>query len=278
MTTYQENAIATNPDTEESVKEPYVIEVDFGTDESIDPSERTVRSGLVFDVVEEDEPKEMLEPDPEVAEAARRINEERPVYRFVKRASDILLSAAILILFSWLYAIIAIIIKIDDPKGPVIFSQERVGKDGVPFKMYKFRTMVVDAEDRLEELKELNEKTGPVFKMSRDPRLLRSGIWLRRLSLDELPQFVNVLKGEISVVGPRPALIREAVLYTPRQKQRLLVKPGITCYWQTRFDRDHITFDEWVELDLLYIMKCGVGADFRQIVKTVLVVLTAQGN
>lgn len=138
--------------------------------------------------------------------------------------------------------------------------------------------MCVDAESRLEELKSLNEKTGPVFKMSNDPRVTRVGYWLRKLSLDELPQFVNVLKSEISVVGPRPALPSEVDIYTLRQRQRLLVKSGITCYWQTRRNRDSITFDEWIDLDLLYIKQCSIWADFKLIVQTLGCVLTAQGS
>ena len=204
--------------------------------------------------------------------------EGRWAYRFVKRAFDIVFSAAILVCFCWLYLIIAILVKADDPKGSVIFSQDRVGKDGRVFKMHKFRSMCVDAESKLEELRKLNEKTGPVFKIKDDPRVTRVGHWLRKLSLDELPQFWDVLVGHISIVGPRPALPKETEQYTDYQRQRLLVKPGITCYWQTRRDRDSITFDEWVDLDLLYIRKCGIWTDVKLIIQTVGVVLTAQGN
>lgn len=199
-------------------------------------------------------------------------------YRFAKRAFDIVFSAAVLVVFCWLFAIIAILIKVDDPKGPVFFSQERVGKDGRTFRMLKFRSMCVDAEDRLAELRELNEKTGPVFKIAEDPRITRVGKWLRKLSLDELPQFINVLRSDMSIVGPRPALPAEVATYNDYQRQRLLVKPGMTCYWQTRRNRDSITFDEWVDLDLLYIKKCSAWSDFKLIVQTVGVVLTAQGS
>lgn len=202
----------------------------------------------------------------------------RYAYRFAKRTFDILFSCLIFILFSWHFAIVAIAIKLDDPKGPVLFKQVRVTKDGREFLMYKFRSMAVDAEQRLEELKALNEKSGPVFKIRNDPRVTRVGRLLRRLSLDEMPQFMNVLKGDLSVVGPRPALPSEVATYTPRHRQRLLVKSGITCYWQTRLNRDAISFDEWVDLDLLYIKKCGIRADFKLIVQTVGCVLTAQGN
>ena len=204
--------------------------------------------------------------------------EDRYAYRFVKRAFDVVFSLLVFVVFCWLFAIIALLIKLDDPKGPVFFRQERVGKDGRTFYMYKFRSMCVDAEEKLAELKVLNEKTGPVFKMHDDPRVTHVGKWLRKLSLDELPQFVNVLLGDMSVVGPRPALPVEAATYDAYQAQRLLVKPGLTCYWQAHRNRDAITFDEWVDLDLLYIEKCSAWNDLKLVIQTIGVVLTAQGN
>ena len=135
--------------------------------------------------------------DPEVSWAVRRLQKSRLGYRFTKRAFDIVFSAFVLVSFSWLFVIVAIAIKIDDPKGPVFFKQKRVGKDGKEFNMYKFRSMCVDAEDRLAELRELNEKSGPVFKIAADPRITRVGKWLRKLSLDEFPQFINVLRSDI---------------------------------------------------------------------------------
>ena len=160
----------------------------------------------------------------ESSERARRLKEElgsvpvtgiedRVAYRFLKRAFDIVFSAAVLVVFCWLYAIIAILIKVDDPKGPVFFSQERVGKDGRTFRMLKFRSMCVDAEDRLAELRELNEKTGPVFKIAEDPRITRVGKWLRKLSLDELPQFINVLRSDIPlrILKTRPEFSEESM-------------------------------------------------------------------
>lgn len=245
-------------------------------------SEGGVRSGFAYDI-------NGGGGSAESSERARRLKEElgsvpvtgiedRVAYRFVKRVFDIVFSAAVLVAFCWLFAIIAILIKVDDPKGPVFFSQERVGKDGRTFRMLKFRSMCVDAEDRLAELRELNEKTGPVFKIAEDPRITRVGKWLRKLSLDELPQFVNVLRSDMSIVGPRPALPAEVATYDDYQRQRLLVKPGMTCYWQTRRNRDSITFDEWVDLDLLYIKKRSVWSDLKLIIQTVGVVLTAQGN
>ena len=204
--------------------------------------------------------------------------EDRYAYRFAKRAFDVVFSLLVFVVFCWLFAIIALLIKLDDPKGPVFFRQERVGKNGRTFYMYKFRSMCVDAEEKLAELKVLNEKTGPVFKMRDDPRVTHVGKWLRKLSLDELPQFVNVLLGDMSVVGPRPALPVEAATYDAYQAQRLLVKPGLTCYWQAHRNRDAVTFDEWVDLDLLYIEKCSVWNDLKLVVQTVGVVLTAQGS
>ena len=215
---------------------------------------KTVRSGFAYDINGGGGSTESFE-------RARRLKEElgsapvtgiedRVAYRVVKRAFDIVFSAAVLVVFCWLFAIISILIKVDDPKGPVFFSQERVGKDGRTFRMLKFRSMCVDAEDKLAELRELNEKTGPVFKIAEDPRITRVGKWLRKLSLDELPQFINVLRSDMSIVGPRPALPAEVATYDDYQRQRLLVKPGMTCYWQTRRNRDSITFDEWGDLDL----------------------------
>ncbi len=242
----------------------------------------TVRSGIAFDL-DATGPLPDVREDAETLEAARRLREGRLGYRAFKRAFDVAFSACVLVCLSWLFAIIALAVKLDDPSGPVLFRQRRVGRlgrDGEPstFDMYKFRSMVPDAESRLAELRSMNEKTGPVFKMRDDPRVTRVGRILRKTSLDELPQFINVLKGDISVVGPRPALPREVATYDAHQALRLLVKPGITCFWQTRRNRDSITFDEWVDLDLLYVRKCGVATDAKLIVQTVGCVLTAQGS
>lgn len=216
--------------------------------------------------------------DLEAQAAAWRLRSGRYAYRFIKRAFDILFSSAVLVGFSWLFLIVAIAIKIDDPEGPVFFAQERVGRDGERFKMYKFRSMCSDAEEKLAELQSLNEKDGPVFKIANDPRITRVGRVIRKLSIDELPQFLNVLIGDMSVVGPRPALPKEVEKYTLRQAQRLSIRGGLTCYWQTRRNRDAISFDEWVDLDLLYVKQCSVWADVKLIVQTVGVVLTAQGS
>jgi len=201
----------------------------------------------------------------------------RRVYRFLKRFFDVLFSVLVLVSLGWLFLAIAIAIKAESPEGPVFFKQIRAGENGKPFTMYKFRSMCVEAEEKLAELADFNEATFPAFKMRKDPRVTKVGRFIRKLSIDELPQFFNVIKGDISVVGPRPALLKEVAEYTDFQKLRLSVKPGITCYWQTRRNRDSIPFDRWVELDLLYIRKCSLWVDFKLVVQTVGVVLSAQG-
>lgn len=216
--------------------------------------------------------------DPATQAAAERLRTGRPGYRFCKRAFDIVFSLLVLVGLCWLYAIVAIAIKLDDPHGPVVFKQVRVGKDGREFQMYKFRSMVTDAETRLAQLLERNEKTGPVFKLYDDPRVTRVGRVIRKVSIDELPQFVNVLKGDLSVVGPRPALPREVAEYTDRDRQRLLVKQGLTCFWQVQPNRDDIDFDEWIDLDLRYIRACSPWADIKVIARTVACVVAGRGH
>lgn len=204
--------------------------------------------------------------------------DERYVYRVLKRLFDIVFSLGVLLILSPLFLVVALMVWLDDPKGSPLFFQERVGKRGKTFRMVKFRTMCVDAEARLDEFMDANEKDGPVFKIAEDPRVTRVGRVLRKTSLDELPQFWNVLAGDMSVVGPRPALPREVLQYSERDRLRLSVRPGITCYWQTRRNRDSITFSEWMDLDLLYIRQCGLWADFKLIIQTVGCVLTFQGT
>jgi exopolysaccharide biosynthesis polyprenyl glycosylphosphotransferase len=188
---------------------------------------------------------------------------------------DIALSTIGLILCIPLFIAVAIAIKRDSP-GPVIFKQQRVGKDGKTFTMYKFRTMVVNAEEILDELLDKNEADGPVFKIKEDPRVTKLGKWLRKTSIDELPQLWNVLKGNMSLVGPRPPLEREVVQYDNYQRQRLSVKPGITCYWQVS-GRSNITFDEWVELDIKYIQEQSLWTDIKLLFKTIGAVLRKDG-
>ena len=170
--------------------------------------------------------------------------EDRVAFRFIKRSFDIVFSAAVLVCFSWLFALIAILIKIDDPKGPVFFKQTRVGKNGKTFQMLKFRSMCVDAEAKLAELKELNEKTGPVFKIADDPRITRVGKWLRKLSLDELPQFVNVLRSDMSLIGPRPMILAEHDQIQARNGYGANdIQPGLIDWTQIN-GRDGLTVEQ----------------------------------
>lgn len=198
--------------------------------------------------------------------------------RYVKRILDVVFCLLVFVLFWWVFLAVAIAVKVDDPAGPVIFRQKRVGKDGRTFTMYKYRSMYVDAEQRLGALRRFNEKDGPVFKMKDDPRVTRVGRFIRKTSLDEFPQFVNVLKGDMSVVGPRPAIPGEVEAYTSYQRERLLARPGLTCYWQIQHNRDDISFDEWVDLDLLYIRQCSLRVDAKVVSRTVGVVLGGEGH
>ena len=177
---------------------------------------------------------------------------EGSIYLFFKRAMDIIGSLCGIILLSPLLIIVALAIKIEDPKGSIFFSQQRCGKDNKLFPMYKFRSMVSNAEELLEELMEHNEMDGPVFKIKDDPRITRVGKFIRKTSIDELPQLFNIFMGHMSIVGPRPAIPHEVAEYSDYHKQRLLVKPGLTCIWQVS-GRNSIGFDEWMEMDLEYI-------------------------
>lgn len=196
-------------------------------------------------------------------------------YEKIKRFFDICLSSAALVVLSPLLLVIAILIYLED-KGPVIYSQTRIGKDGRAFKLYKFRSMCVDADEKLKELQELNERDGPVFKIKNDPRVTKVGKFIRKTCIDELPQLVNIIKGDMSIVGPRPPLPNEVEQYNSYQKQRLLVVPGLTCYWQIQ-KGDETTFDEWVELDLKYIKERSILLDFRLILLTFKVILSGKG-
>ena len=175
-------------------------------------------------------------------------------------------------LLSPLFLLIAIIIKIEDPKGPVFFKQIRVGKDNKEFYMYKFRSMVFNAEQLLQDLMSNNEVEGAMFKMKNDPRVTRMGRFIRKTSIDELPQLWNVLKGDMSLVGPRPPLPREVNEYTTYEMQRLLVTPGCTGLWQVS-GRSNLSFYQMVELDLLYIQKRSLRFDLKIILKTFSVLL-----
>ena len=172
-----------------------------------------------------------------------------------------------LILFLPISVLISIAIKIEDPKGKILFCQERVGINNKTFKMYKFRSMVSNAEELLKDISELNEMDGPVFKIKEDPRITKVGKFIRKTSLDEIPQFFNILKGDMTLVGPRPPLECEVENYGDYEMQRLTVKPGLTCYWQIG-GRNSIDFKKWVELDLKYIEERNIFVDIKIIFKT----------
>jgi len=197
-------------------------------------------------------------------------------YLRMKRLIDILGSFIGLILLSPIFLIVAILIKVEDPKGPVFFKQVRIGKDETEFHMYKFRSMVTDAEERLKDLLALNEVSGAMFKMKDDPRITKIGKFIRKTSIDELPQLWNVLRGEMSLVGPRPPLPREVEEYSSYDKQRLLVTPGCTGLWQVS-GRNSLGFKEMVELDVRYISNRNIFFDIKIIFKTVKCMISSDG-
>ncbi|NBD23605.1 sugar transferase [Paenibacillus glycinis] len=193
--------------------------------------------------------------------------EQPTFYTVTKRLMDILLSLTGLMILSPLFILLGVIIKIEDPKGPVFFKQKRVGKNGQVFMMIKFRSMVSNAEALLNDLLSKNEISGNMFKMKQDPRITRIGKIIRKTSIDELPQLINVLRGEMSLVGPRPALPREVNLYTSYDRQRLMVTPGCTGLWQVS-GRNQLSFEEMVELDLKYIRTRSIVRDLKIILRT----------
>lgn len=190
-------------------------------------------------------------------------------YWVLRRAQDIVFSLLALILLAPMALLISLAIVLDSPGDGAIFRQRRVGRDGKLFWLYKFRTMCPDAEEQLNELLSQNQMDGPVFKIKGDPRITRVGRFLRKTSLDELPQLLNVLQGDMSIVGPRPALPREVELYSDYQRQRLYVTPGLSCYWQIAPHRNEMSFDEWVALDMKYIQERSFWVDWKIIFLTV---------
>ncbi|WP_289306518.1 sugar transferase [Paenibacillus terrae] len=194
------------------------------------------------------------------------------VYPFVKRSMDIVLSFIGLIVLCPVFLLVILLIKLEDPRGSALFYQVRIGKNERPFRMIKFRSMVSDAEDKLSTLLLENEIEGAMFKMRDDPRITRIGRFLRRTSIDELPQLLNVLRGQMSLVGPRPPLPREVDDYTVRDKLRLTVTPGCTGLWQIS-GRNHLSFNQMVELDLEYISRRSLRTDIIIMLKTFRVLL-----
>lgn len=197
------------------------------------------------------------------------------VYKLMKRIMDILLSAAALVILSPVFLITAVLIKSED-HGPVFFVQQRAGKDMRPFAIYKFRSMYVNADEKMREMMKDNEQTGHAFKIKDDPRITRVGKVIRRFSIDELPQLINIIKGDMSIVGPRPILTFQMEECSPYERQRLVVQPGLTCYWQIG-GRANVSWEEWVELDLDYIEDMGFWTDCKMILRTVPVVFRGDG-
>ena len=189
-------------------------------------------------------------------------------YLFVKRVMDLVVLSPILL-------ITALAIKLESP-GPAVFVQKRVGTNGKEFNMYKFRSMCIDAEEKLKKLKHKNETEGPTFKMQEDPRITKVGHFIRKYSIDELLQLVNILKGDMSIIGPRPAIQREVDQYGEFDKLRLLVKPGLSCYWQVS-GRSNIPFDEWMKLDVKYIKEMSLLTDIKIILLTFPAVFKGDG-
>jgi lipopolysaccharide/colanic/teichoic acid biosynthesis glycosyltransferase len=204
-----------------------------------------------------------------------RTGEPGIAYEAAKRTLDVVLASAALFVLFPIFAAVAIAIYLED-KGDIFFYQTRVGKNGTHFKFFKFRSMVQNADQIKAQLAEQNEAVGPIFKMKNDPRITRVGRFIRRYSLDELPQLVNVLRGEMSLVGPRPHLPKEVAMYSPRQSDRLRVQPGLLCFREV-FGRSKMDFEQWVELDLLYIEHRSLMTDLRIMLRTIPAVLSAEG-
>ena len=190
-------------------------------------------------------------------------------YEICKRGIDIIGAGSGLLLLSPVIVVVACAVKFTS-KGPIFFSQKRVGKNGKIFDMYKFRSMVVNAEELKEKLAHQNEMSGPMFKMKDDPRVTKIGKFIRKTSLDELPQLWNVLKGDMSLVGPRPSLPKEVAQFEKWMYKRLSVKPGLTCFWQVS-GRNNIDFEDWMKLDIKYVDERNIWIDIKLIFKTVLV-------
>ncbi len=199
-------------------------------------------------------------------------------YAYGKRVQDIVLSAVGLVALFPLCLLICLVIYLDSPGASPIFVQTRVGKDGRHFRLYKFRTMVPNAEQELGRYLQENEVDGPVFKMRNDPRITRFGRFLRRCGLDELPQLWNVLRGEMSLVGPRPGLPREVAQYSAYDRRRLAVKPGLTCYWQIQPRRNSLPFQEWMALDMRYLREQSFCTDWKILFATIRALLRMDGQ
>ena len=217
--------------------------------------------------------------DAKTEERMRRIfNKSFKSYWRKKRTFDIIVTTLLMLVLFIPMMLIALMVFLDDPHGSPFYKQIRIGRHGKEFEMYKFRTMYVDADKRKEALMAQNEMDGPVFKMKDDPRITRLGKFLRKISVDELPQLFNVLRGNMSLVGPRPPLPNEVSEYSDYHKLRLIVTPGITCDWQIAHNRNDISFDTWVEMDLNYIEHRTAIGDLKIIFLTPITMLKASGR
>jgi lipopolysaccharide/colanic/teichoic acid biosynthesis glycosyltransferase len=222
---------------------------------------------------------------PPEGRAASRVEDSDSSIRFVephaissafwKRTLDLAVSALVLLIFFPIFLLIALMVRLTS-KGPILYSGTRVGLSGRPFQMYKFRSMYVDADDRLKDLWEQNDNDGPCFKMKNDPRVTPVGRFLRRYSLDELPQFFNVFLGHMSLVGPRALHIYEVEKFDEYARERLAAKPGITCYWQI-MGRSNLSFDQWMDLDHQYLRDCSLRTDLTILWRTVFAVVKGEG-
>lgn len=224
----------------------------------------------------------VIEEEPGRVKAQIKVNRQyvlhsRRAYWAIKRVQDVFFSAIAIVILSPVMLLTMLAIFIDDPHGSPIYVQDRVGRDGKIFRFYKFRSMKKNADQMLDSLMAENEMDGPVFKIKHDPRITRVGRFIRKSCIDELPQLFNILKGDMSIVGPRPALPREVEQYSNYERQRLYVTPGLTCYWQTMPDKNSISFSDWMELDLKYIQERSFLVDWKIIFRTVKVVLRKEG-
>lgn len=208
----------------------------------------------------------------------KRMLQQDRSYWHVRRAQDIILSLLALIVLCIPMLVVALVIWIDSPGASPFFTQKRVGRNGKTFDFIKFRSMVPQADKMLDSLLDKNEMDGPVFKIKDDPRITHVGKFIRKTSIDELPQLFNILMGDMSIVGPRPAILREVEQYGDYEKQRLYVTPGLTCYWQIQPHRNDLSFEEWLELDLKYIQDRSFRVDWKIILKTFGAVLGMNGE
>ena len=223
-----------------------------------------------MDAVETKQAKPLLDRETVLHQGSR--------YWFLRRFQDVVLSVLALLVLWPFMLIVALVIVLDSPGASPIFAQTRVGRDGKPFTFYKFRSMKPNAEEELEQLLQFNEMEGPTFKIKDDPRITRVGRFLRRSSIDELPQLWNVIRGDMSIVGPRPGLPREVEQYDDYARQRLLITPGLTCFWQIQPNRNDLSFDQWVELDVRYINQRSFKTDWKIIFATFVAVLGMNGE